>query len=168
MVLADEFSTQNAFLGTYYAYTLLMAMFRALCCVCYLGLFTSIALRWFNRPSPIQQHFAAISYRVYLTHIFVVCLVQFVFLRITNLSAYATFFGTLVVSFVGSYVVAIAVPRLAVWRWTDQSQQTSSNVDQGAVSEGLLSQLDGSTTRRLAEPAISIDPSDGLPAPEEA
>ncbi|MHB8900138.1 MAG: hypothetical protein ACYC6Y_15420 [Thermoguttaceae bacterium] len=83
--------------------------------LCTLFLMLSVATRYFNRPSRIQQHFAALSYRIYLLHMAVVFLVQFMFWNLPGLPTAAVLMGTIVVSLAASYAIAVALNGPAAW-----------------------------------------------------
>lgn len=60
-------------------------------CMAILGLFMSLALRWWNRPRPIDQDLAANSYNIYIAHYVFVIGLQAALLQMPGLGGLAKF-----------------------------------------------------------------------------
>lgn len=83
-------------------------------CPISLMLLWSLGVRYANDPSPIHQHLAANSYRIYLLHYVIMGLIQYQFYRWSTLSPWMVLIGASLSSLVLSYVAAVAVGRLTI------------------------------------------------------
>jgi glucans biosynthesis protein C len=116
----DEWSFADITFLDSYPLSLTYWSVKTICCTCYLFLMLSFAVRYCNRPSRIQRHFASISYRVYLVHLVIVFLVQFAFWNLPGASAGEVLIGTVASTLILSYLAAIGLGPLAAWyaAWT--------------------------------------------------
>ena len=70
-----------------------------------LGLVTSLALRWWNRASALNQNLASNSYNMYLVHYIFVVLLQLIFLPVTGLPGMLKFGMVSALSVICTYMV---------------------------------------------------------------
>ena len=70
-----------------------------------LGLFTSLALKYWNRTTAVNQDLASNSYNMYLAHYPFVIVFQLVFLRVSDMTGLLKFVIVSTLSILCSYIV---------------------------------------------------------------
>jgi glucans biosynthesis protein C len=93
---------------------------RTLACLGWFGLLFSVWSSYCNRRSKLQDHFASLSYRVYLMHMVIVTLVQVLILRLPGLNPWVVLLGTAFLSLTLTYLLALALtkPAKIYAKWT--------------------------------------------------
>lgn len=89
-----------------------LALCDAFLCMGFLGFLLTFGQRYFDRPSKFNRHMALNSYRTYLLHMTVVVLVQLALSRCSSLSAMTVLVAGVVLSLLGSHLVALLAGRV--------------------------------------------------------
>jgi glucans biosynthesis protein C len=96
----------------------LFVLLMNLLCISTLGLFASIAIRWWNRPRPLDRSLAANSYNIYLSHYIFVIVLQLALLDVTAISSGLKFglvtAASILCSYLASRFLITPYPKLSI------------------------------------------------------
>ncbi len=111
--------------------------YRVVLCLAFLGAFIAYAQRYANRPNTWNQHLAANSYKIYLLHMVVVIMLQWLFLLWVDGPTYVKFVTVSLLSIALSYVAAICIPKPSTLArlWSGRGTRASDRVELRATRE---------------------------------